>query len=162
MEKTTEFPKFECVISNTMEEYDSEVETFFTHLTALQADIGLLLQEDHQWKENYKKILGYLQDLETAVIFKRGVPDSEFLKKLVPHEDVQDEASDVLLRAGNEIPAILIRAQTKTRDLGTLYVKMSRLPRFAGGFTVERFEGLPSLRKVLWSRAVDISKQPTR
>jgi hypothetical protein len=159
MKRTSDFPKFECAISNTMEDYDSEVETFFTHLGALQSDIGLLLQKDGQWNVNYKKMLGYLQDLETSVILKKGVPDSEFLIGLIPKENVQDEISDVLLRAVNEIPAILIRAQTRTRDVATLYVRMSRVPRFAEGFTVERFEGLPNLRKALWNRAVEISKK---
>ncbi|MCW6158017.1 MAG: hypothetical protein LVQ63_00825 [Thermoplasmatales archaeon] len=65
---------------------------------------------------------------------------------------------DVLLRAKDDIPAILTRAQTKARDVGTLYVRMSRIPRFADGFTVDRFQGLPHIRKVLWRRAVEYSK----
>jgi hypothetical protein len=158
MEKAAEFPKFECLISNTQEEYDSEVEMFFTRLAAVESDIGLLLLKDQEWAENYKKFLGYLQDLETAVIFKRGNPDSEFLKELVLKDNPQDEITDVLLRAKNDIPIILVRVQVKTREIGSLYVKMSRVPRFAEGFTVERFEGLPYLRKALWSRAVETSK----
>ncbi len=159
MEKSATFPTFECMISNTKEEYDSEVETFFTTLTSLESDIGVLLFRDAGWKENYRKIMSYLADLETTVIFKRSVPDSGFLKDLLPAESPQDEISDVLLRAKSETPAILVRAQAKARDVGTLFAKMSRVPRFAGGFTFERFEGLPDLRSVLWNRAVELSKQ---
>lgn len=159
MEKSAEFPKFECVISNTQEEYDSEVETFFTGLSSVESDIGLLLLKDVHWKDNYRKLLAYLQDLETSIIFKRGVPDSEFLKPLLSSEEPQDEVSDVLLRAKDDIPAILVRAGAKTRDVASLYVKMSRIPRFAEGFTVERFQGIQTLRKILWRRAVEYSKQ---
>ena len=60
MEKASGFPKFECVISNTNEEYDSE-----------------------------------------------------FLKSLLVAENPEDEVLDVLLRAKDDIPAILTRAQTK-------------------------------------------------
>ncbi len=162
MEKAAEFPKFECVISNTKEDYDSEIETFFTQLGSVQSDIGLLLLRDKPWEKNYRKFLGYLQDLETAIIFRRGIPESEFLKDLVLKPDseneMEDEISDVLLRAKDDIPAILVRAQAKTREVGGLYVRMSRIPRFADGFTVERFEGLPNLRKALWRRAVETSK----
>ena len=158
MEKASGFPKFECVISNTNEEYDSDVETFFTALSSVMSDVGLLLLKDPQWIDNYKKILTYLQDLETSIILKKGVPDSEFLKSLLLAENPDDEVLDVLLRAKDDIPAILTRAQTKTRDVGTLYVRMSRIPRFADGFTVDRFQGLPHLRKVLWRRAVEYSK----
>ncbi|MCL4447422.1 MAG: hypothetical protein M1163_03360, partial [Candidatus Thermoplasmatota archaeon] len=154
-----EFPKFECAISNTKEEYDSEVETFFTQLASLESDLGLLLVSDESWKENYKKILSYLSDLETSVIFKRGSPDAEFVKTLVKGEDLQDEIPDILIRAKNEIPALLIRAQSRTRDVMTLFVKMSRIPRFKDGFTIERFEGLISLRKGLFRRAIAVSKQ---
>jgi hypothetical protein len=159
MENTSGFPKFECAISNTTEEYDSEVESFFTQLGALQSDIGLMLHKDKGWSENYRKIINYLQDLETAIIFKKGKPDSAFIDALLPKEPIQDEISDVLLRAQNENPAILVRASMRTRDVATLFVRMSRIPRFKDGFTPDRFEGLPNLRKALWSRAVDVSRK---
>lgn len=159
MENASEFPKFECAISNTKEEYDSEVETFFTHLASLESDIGLLLISDVKWKENYQRILGYLTDLETSIIFKRGSPDSEFIRSLVKGEDPQEEITDILLRAKDSVPALLIRAQSRTRDVMTLFVRMSRIPRFSGGFTKERFEGLLPLRKALFRRAVEVSKK---
>ena len=159
MEHAKEFPKFGCAISNTEEEYDSEVETFFTAMASLESDIGLLLSKDREWKENYEKILRYLADLETSIIFKRGAPESDFLKDLLDDVDSQDEIPDVLLRAKTEAPAILIRAQSKARDVMSLYVKMSRIPRFAEGFTYARFGGLQSLRKSLSRRAVESSKQ---
>ncbi|MEM4091226.1 MAG: hypothetical protein QXQ46_10910 [Thermoplasmatales archaeon] len=163
MENASEFPKFECLISNTQEEYDSEVETFFTQLASLEADLGLLLLSDTEWKDNYKKILDYLTDLEASIIFKRGVPDTEFIKGLIegedPREDIAEDIAEVLIRAKDSVPAVLIRAQSKTRDIMTLFVRMSRIPRFSNGFTVERFEGLLSLRKALFRRATFVSRK---
>ena len=159
MENASEFPKFECAISNTKEEYDSEVESFFTELASLESDIGLLILSDLKWKENYQKILGYITDLETSIIFKRGAPDTEFIRSLVKGEDPQDEIADILIRAKDYVPALLIRAQSRTRDVMTLFVRMSRIPRFSGGFTKERFEGLLSLRKALFRRSVEVSRK---
>ncbi|MGC8561790.1 MAG: hypothetical protein ACP5NO_01135 [Thermoplasmata archaeon] len=159
MEKASEFPKFECAISNTKEEYDSEVETFFTQLASLESDLGLLLVSDATWKENYVKILAYLTDLETSIILKRGAPDAEFIRNLVKGEDPQEEIADILIKAKDYVPALLIRAQSRTRDVMTLFVRMSRIPRFSEGFTIDRFEGLLSLRKALFRRAVAVSKQ---
>ncbi len=159
MPENVGFPKFGCAISNTEVEYDSEVETFFTELASLESDLGLLLIKDVEWKENYKKFLGYLSDLETSIIFKRGAPTVDFFKGLLEGEVPQDEVTDVLLRARDELPATLIRAQAKARDVMTLYVRMSKIPRFKEGFTVERFGGLLYLRRALIRRAVAKSKE---
>lgn len=158
MDEGTDFPTFECAISNTKEEYDSEVENYFTLQALLKSDMGLLIHKDAAWRDNYVKILEYLTELGDSIIFKRGSPNIDFLKDLMRGDEVQDELADVLIRAKDDAPAILIRAQARTRDLMTLYVKMSRVPRFAPGFTVDRFRGLQLLRKVLFKRAVVKSK----
>lgn len=159
MESETQFPKFECMISNTLEEYDSEIEELFLQLYFLDSDVGMLRFADQVWKQNYDNILRYLGDLETAIIFGRGLPSTDFLDSLLPEKSVDDEAADTMLRAKREVTSILLRAVTRVREILGWYVRESKIQRFSKNFPLEGFQGLRKLCRVLWNRCIETSKE---
>jgi|YelNatPaOPRAMG01_1025707.scaffolds.fasta_scaffold07861_10 hypothetical protein len=63
------FPRFECVISNTLQDYDSDIEEFFLRVQYLEDDLGMLMFVDNSWTENYENMLKYLSDVQTSIIF---------------------------------------------------------------------------------------------
>ncbi|EQD64229.1 hypothetical protein B1B_06649, partial [mine drainage metagenome] len=79
MAKKQKFPTFECLISNTVEEYDSEVENFFLVKNYLSTELAELRQLDPEWEENYVKIIRYLSALGESLVYLKDPPSHDFL-----------------------------------------------------------------------------------
>ena len=48
------FPTFDCVISNTVEDYDSEMERFFLTRGNLSIALARLRNDDGQWAKTFR------------------------------------------------------------------------------------------------------------
>ena len=152
-----EFPTFECVISNTVEDYDSEVEYFFLQKNYLAAEIARLKQKDAEWSENYVRILEYLGDLSDALVEFKDAPSHQFLIDLSMGEEIEDDAIKRLIRTRNGVVPDLVSASYRAREVMYWYVRNSKVPKFSKSFTPERFQGLPFLRLALVYRSVHLS-----
>jgi hypothetical protein len=159
MEESTEFPKFKCLITDAMEEYDSGVWEFFRHYDGIVSDFGQLMVTDREWKENYLKLIRYYSDLGSSIILKRKAPDPGFMTALISTEIENTDPEDVLLRATNADIAFLLKLGAELERLMGEYVRLSKTPRFAESFAKDKFEGIRLLAKVVYSRGVNKSKQ---
>ena len=159
MEAEAKFPTFKCFITNAQEDYDSGVWEFFRHYDAILSDLGQLKLDDDEWKENYIQLMRYYHDLGDSIIMKRNPPDSGFITALISKEIEGTDAEDVLLRAKDRVVATLLRTGADLEILMAEYVRLSKIPRFSGSFSLSRFEGFRLLAKSLYSRGIEISKR---
>jgi hypothetical protein len=159
MSESSEFPKFKCLITNTMEEYDSGVWEFFRHYDCIISDFGQLMIIDNEWRENYVKLMRYYSDLGSSIILKRDAPDPGFLAAFLSKEIEDTDEEDVLLRAKSSTVGYLLRMGSDLEMLMAEFIRLSRIPRFSGNFTVDKFEGIRLLAKVFYSRGIEKSKQ---
>ncbi|MDS0256609.1 hypothetical protein ApAK_02770 [Thermoplasmatales archaeon AK] len=146
-EQELKFPTFECVISNTVEDYDSEVEYFFLIRNYLAADLFELSLLDKAWASNYRKMLDYLEELVNSIVDLKSPPSH-----------LEDYITERLKRSKDPLVAKLIRASTRVREMMYWYVRNGKNAKFASGFNPERFQGLPFLRLVLTYRSIALSK----
>lgn len=158
MEETKSFPTFECMISNTKEEYDSDVENYFMNAQSLSADLDSLRFSDSTWRENYEKMIRYVSDLSESIIYRKDPPSHSFLVDLSMGDETEDSTAERLLRSMNPVVGNLVRAGVEVRKMMFWFVRLSREPRFAAGFSTSRFEGLSFLRLALTYRSVALSK----
>jgi hypothetical protein len=159
MAEALKFPTFECVISNSIEDYDSEVEYFFLVKNYLSTELAELRELDPEWKENYEKIIRYLSELGESIVTGKQAPSHDFLIKLSLGEEIEDDSTERLLRSkGRATPAIM-RASTRTRELMYWYVRNSKVDRFSKAFDTLKFQGLPFVRLALTYRSIVTSNK---
>ncbi|MEM0155642.1 MAG: hypothetical protein QW597_03460 [Thermoplasmataceae archaeon] len=158
MEKTKSFPTFGCAISNTNEDYDSEVENYFLNASTLSAELSSLRFSDRTWKTNYEEMIRYISSLSDSIINKKNPPSHDFLIKLSMGDETEDSVAERLLRSSNPVVGDLVKASVTARKMMSWYVRLSKVPRFAEGFSVGRFGGLSFLRLALTYRSVTLSK----
>jgi len=159
MEGEDRFPKFECVISNTQEDYDSDIGEFFLRMQYLEDDLGMLMFVDNGWRKNYENMLKYLSDMLTSIIFSRELPSANFLSGLLPDKASEEDIVEVLLRSKDESPSILLRASARARELVSWYIRVARISRFSKNFPQDGIIGIMNMRSVLFHRAIEKSKE---
>lgn len=159
MEEGMQFPKFKCLITDDMEDFDSGVWEFFRHFDGIMADMGQLIHLDSEWKENYTKLIHYFSDLGSSIILKRDAPDGSFLNQHISDQIENTDVEDVLFRAKSNLPAFQIGIGADLERLMGEYIRLSRIPRFSGSFETKKIDGLRSLAKVIYSRGIEISKR---
>ncbi|MCW6168363.1 MAG: hypothetical protein LVQ96_01010 [Thermoplasmatales archaeon] len=159
MTASNRFPKFHCVISKKDEEFDSDVEAYFIQHNEVLAFIARLMNLDTAWKDNYKKIVEYLRNLEDSLINLKEPPSYKFLVDISSGEEELDNEYDRLLRATNENASLAFHAAVNVSRLTYWFVKLSKDPLYSGSFTLERYNGLPFLKLVLSYRSMMLSKQ---
>ncbi|OWP57511.1 MAG: hypothetical protein B2I17_00395 [Thermoplasmatales archaeon B_DKE] len=158
MDSEKQFPTFDCMISNTQEPYDSEVENYFINAQYLAIELNNLRLLDREWSANYVKMIKFLSDLSDSIIYKKSPPSHDFLVDLAMGEETEDSSSERLLRSQNPLVGNLMRAALKARELMFWFVRLSKETRFAEGFNINSYEGLPFLRLVLVYRSIVLSK----
>jgi hypothetical protein len=119
------------------------------------------MHTDPEWKDNYAKMLQYVSDVVSSIIFKRDHPDSGFLNKFLVDKprDRDVDLADVLLHSKDSVPGMLIRTTAEIEELMALYIRVSKIERFSEGFSKEIFEGFRSLSEALFIRGIKRSKQ---
>lgn len=158
MEREASFPTFECIISNTNEDYDSEVENFFLLKNYVVIGLSRLRREDIAWKDNYSSMMKYLDDLGEAIALKKDVPSHQFLIELSMGEEIEDPLMDRLSRSDSPLVADLAELGMKVREMMYWYVRNGKNTLFSEAFNPARFQGLPFLRLALTYRSVAISQ----
>ncbi|QRF75814.1 hypothetical protein Thermo_01320 [Thermoplasmatales archaeon] len=158
MDSEKQFPTFDCMISNTQEPYDSEVENYFINAQYLTIELNNLRLMDREWSANYVKMMKFLSDLSDSIIYKKSPPSHDFLVDLAMGEETEDSSSERLLRSQNPLVGNLMGAALKARELMFWFVRLSKETRFADGFNINNYEGLPFLRLVLVYRSIVLSK----
>ncbi len=156
-EKDLKFPRFDCVISNTMEDYDSEVEMFFLLKSEIAADIAKLRFSDSSWAENYEKMIQYIYDLTKSIVEFTEPPSHQFLIELSLGDEIEDDTVLRLKATSNPVVADLVSISLKVRELMFWYVRNGKNPKFSRSFTPARFQGLPFLRLSLTYRSINLN-----
>ena len=151
------FPTFECLISGTVEEMDSEVEQFFIEKNILAVNIARLKHKDREWSNNYDKVLQFLGDLSNSLVYTKDPPSHQFLIDLCMGEEVEADVVSVVKNATNEAVFDLMESSQLVSKIIFWYVRNSKQKRFSKSYNVERFQGLPFLRLALVYRAIKLS-----
>ena len=160
MEHELAFPTFDCLLSNTKEDFDSEVENFFLQRNYLMIEISKLRVTDREWAENYEKMMNYLTELSSSILYKKDPPSYQFLIDLSLGEEIEDKLYDRLMRSRNPLVADLAALSTKVREVMYWYVRNGKNELFKDAFNPARFQGLPFLRLVLIYRSISLSGKP--
>lgn len=158
-EQDMKFPQFECVISNTMEDYDSEVEMFFLLKSVIASDIAKLKFSDATWAENYEKMIQYIYDLTKSIVDLTEPPSHQFLINLSLGDELEDDTLLRLKNTSNPVVADLVSTSLKVRELMYWYVRNGKNSKFSKSFNPARFQGLPFLRLVLTYRSIGLNDQ---
>ncbi len=153
------FPQFECIISDTMEDYDSEVEMFFLLRNMLSSELSKLRFSDKEWKVNYENMIQYLHDLTDSFMDLTEPPSYQFLIDLSMGDELEDDTLVRLKNAPSPTVADLVRASTMTREMMFWYVRNGKNNKFSRSFNPQRFQGLPFLKLVLSYRSINLSKR---
>ncbi|WP_393970806.1 hypothetical protein OXIME_001040 [Oxyplasma meridianum] len=157
MEKDLKFPTFECMISNTVEQYDSDVEMYFIKNQELSTRLAELRFSDPEFKENYEKMLNYLKELSHSIVYKTEPPTHQFLIDLCMGPEDEGDTLKLLMESKDRVVPQLIRSSLIVREMMFWFVRMSKIPSFSEGFTVDRFQGFSFLRLALVYRALKIN-----
>ncbi len=157
-ESQLKFPTFDCVISNTVEDYDSEMERFFLTRGRLSIALARLRNNDGPWSQHYERMMSYLSGLVGSMVEQKEAPSHEFLIELSLGEELEDDTTQRLLRSRNPLVADTTEAALLVRDLMFWFVRNGKNPTLSSSFTPERFQGLPFLRLALVYRSVNLSK----
>lgn len=152
------FPTFECVISDTVEDYDSEMERFFITKNKIVVKLAKLRINDSKWAENYERMMTYLSELSGSLVKLKEAPSHEFLIELSLGEELEDDTTQRLLRTKNPLVADTTEVALMVRDLMYWFVRNSKDQKLANSFSPERFQGLPFLRLAMVYRSVSLSK----
>lgn len=156
-EKSNGFPQFECIISHTMEDLDSEVEQFFMLKNELASDLAKLRFHDKDWAQNYQQMLHYLHELVDSIIEFTNPPSHKFLIDLSLGEELENDTVLRLMNAENPLVADVTAASLKVNKLTFWYVRNGKNSKFSTAFTPERFQGLPFLRLALVYRSINLA-----
>ena len=157
MATISKFPTFECVISNTIEDYDAEIEMFFLKKGELTYDRKLLEIKDAEFASSYHEMMLYLRDLGTSIVELKDGPSYQGIVDLCMGPEIEDNVTDKVIKAKNEIIPLLSKASLLVREVMFWYVRISRDNKFSKAFNPERFQGLPFLRLALTYRLVALS-----
>ncbi len=152
------FPTFECVISDTQEDMDSEVEYFFLKKNHVGVHLAKLKLKDKDWSANYDKMLQYLSDLDNSIVYLKDPPSHQFLIDLCMGEELEGDAILMLKNTQSEVVMDLVDTAMTAREMIFWYVRNAKVNKFARGFTADRFKGLPFLRLALVYRAVGLAE----
>jgi hypothetical protein len=158
MENELKFPTFDCMISDTVEQYDSDVEMYFIKNQDLSTRLAELRFSDPGFKQNYEKMLQYLKDLSHSIVYKTDPPKHQFLIDLCMGPEDEGDTLKLLMESEKPLVPQLIRASLIVREMMFWFVRMSRIPSFSKGFTVDRFQGFSFLRLALVYRALKINE----
>lgn len=156
-ESDLKFPTFECVISKTIEDMDSEIESYFIEKNLLSVVLGRLKKKDREWEANYDKMLLYLKELSDALVYQKDPPSHQFLEDLCLGEEVEADTTSLIRNVKNEAVFDLVESGQIVSKLIFWYVRNSKQKKFAHSFNPLRFQGLPFLRLALVYRAVKLS-----
>ena len=159
MKNELKFPTFECMISNTVEQYDSDVEMYFIKNQELSVDLAELRFSDPEFRGNYEKMMQYLKELSHSIVYKSDPPSHQFLIDLCMGPEDEGDRLKLLMDSKGQLIPELIRASVIVREMMFWFVKMSKIPSFANGFTVDRFQGFSFLRLSLVYRALAINEK---
>lgn len=157
MESELKFPTFDCMISDTVEQYDSDVEMYFIKNQDLSTRLTELRFSDPEFKQNYEKMLQYLKELSHSIVYKTGAPNHQFLIDLCMGPEDEGDTLKLLMESKTPLVAQLVGASLVVREMMFWFVRMSRVPSFSKGFTVDRFQGFSFLRLALVYRALKIN-----
>ena len=151
---SAKFPTFECIISNTNEEYDAEIEMFFLKKGELTADLKHLEMKDTEFASNYHKMMLYLRDLGTSIVELKEGPSYQDIVDLCMGPEIEDNVTDQVIKSKNETVPLLSKASLLVREIMFWYVRISKDKKFSRAFNPERFQGLPFVRLALTYRLV--------
>ncbi len=157
MEENEAFPTFECAISGTVENYDSDVELYFINSGLLMSKLAQLKLADPGFQRNYGAMIDYIHELNTSIIEKKNAPRHQFLIDLCMGPEEEKSSFDLLSKAGGQAVPLLTEAVSYVRLCMFWYIRMAGVERFASGFTKQRFAGLPFLRLALAYRAAALT-----
>jgi len=150
------FPTFHCMINEKDENYDSDIQLFFTKEYELAMDIARLSEIDND-EMQYSKMLKFIQSFENFLITGEKPDDFQFLKKLPA---VKGWASDYdIIKSKNRVSRILFRSVLKTVEVMYYYEKLSRKDDYKHRFLPEYFEAFWIMRDILYKRALETYKQ---
>ena len=152
------FPTFECLISETVEQYDSDVEMYFIKNQDLSTRLADLRFSDPEFKQNYEKMLKYLKDLSHSIAYKSEPPNHQFLIDLCMGPEDEGDTLKLLMDSNEPVVPQLIRVSLIVREIMFWFVRLSKVPSFSKGFTVDRFQGFSFLRLALVYRALKINR----
>ncbi len=156
-EEGSRFPTFECIISNTQEDMDSEVENFFLKKNEVAVLLARLKKSDSGWAENYDRMMNYLQDISDSIVEFGNPASHQFLVELCMGEELEyGDTVGMLRKSGNSIVYDLAEAGIRVREMIYWYVRNSKNSKFSRSFTPDRFQGLPFLRLALVYRGVSL------
>ena len=158
MESELKFPTFDCMISDTVEQYDSDVEMYFIKNQDLSTRLTELRFSDPEFKQNYEKMLQYLKELSHSIVYKTEPPNHQFLIDLCMGPEDEGDTLKLLMESKTPLVAQLVGASLVVREMMFWFVRMSRVPSFSKGFTVDRFQGFSFLRLALVYRALKINE----
>ncbi len=153
------FPTFECIISETQEDMDSEVENFFLKKSQVGLELARLKLKDPEWSENYDKMMLYLQDLSDALVEFKEAPSHQFLIDLCMGEELEGDILTTARATKDERVLDLFDTALQVREVIFWYVRNSKVSRFSKSFNPSRYQGLPFLRLALIYRGVNLSGQ---
>lgn len=159
MKNGLKFPTFECMISGTFEQYDSDVEMYFSKMHELSVDLAELRFSDPEFSGNYEKMMQYLKELTNSMLYKTEPPSHQFLIDICMGPEDEGDTLKLLMESKSTVVPELIRSSGTVREMMYWFVKMSKNPSFSNGFTVDRFQGLPFLRLSLVYRANALGKK---
>lgn len=157
MAENETFPTFECAISGTVENYDSDVEMYFINSGFLMSKLTQLKISDPDFRHNYNSMMNYIHDLNASIVEKKAPPKHQFLIDLCMGPEEEKSTFDLLSKSSSPAVPLLVDAMHYVRLCMFWYIRMAGVERFAAGFTKQRFEGLPFLRLALSYRAVSLS-----
>ncbi|MEM0139875.1 MAG: hypothetical protein QXZ44_04600 [Ferroplasma sp.] len=151
-----EFPKFHCCITQKDEEYDSEVQLYFSKENELAGIIANLSKIDKDYEKLYLKIFDFIKSLENFIIMGEKAQDFEFMKGVPADKGEIDDYA--ILLSNNRAAKIAFRGGTKTIELMYYYRSLSRNESYSYRFIPENFEFLQILHDVLYHRASELIK----
>lgn len=153
------FPTFECIISDTQEDMDSEVENFFLKKNEVGIALARLKKKDSKWSENYDRMMNYLQELSDSIVELKEAPSHQFLVDLCMGDELEYEDTIGMLRkTENEVVYDLTEVGIRVREMIYWYVRNAKDSKFSKAFNPERYQGLPFLRLSLVYRGISLDK----
>lgn len=157
-ETEAKFPKFECIISKTMEDFDSPVENYFIQRGYMMTGLARLRTIDGEWSENYDRMMKYVSDHTENLMGFSEAPSHQFLIELSLGDELEENTDEMLMKARDPVVAEVFAMSLKVRELMYWYVRNSKDPKFSESFTADKFQGLPFLRLSLVYRSVALAK----
>ncbi len=149
-----EFPKFNCMVSKKEEDYDSGIQMYFMKEYDLAELLDRLMKLDEPNKQEYKKMVEFIESLENYIITGEKANDFSFLEKI---EGEKGWANDYkILSCENRAARVAFRACRKTIEVMYYYRVISRKEGFSQRFNPENFQAFLLMRNILYKRSSDL------